>query len=124
MTCDLSRDQKLLATGGKDRIVRIWNTEKRTLVTKFKGHVDTITSIKFDTENDNLYSVSIDMTLKIWNMREMCYMDTHNGHLGATFDLQAYSRDRVITCGDDRQVIFWKVVEDTQLLYKNTKNST
>ena len=124
MACDLSRDQKLLATGGKDRIVRIWNTEKRTLVTKFKGHVDTITSIKFDTENDNLYTVSTDMTLKIWNMREMCYMDTHNGHLGPALDLQAYSRDRVLTCGDDRQVIFWKAVEDTQLLYKNTKNST
>jgi WD40 repeat protein len=30
----------------------------------------------------------------------------------------------VITCGNDRQVIFWKVVEDTQLLYKNTKNET
>ena len=121
---DLSRDQKLLATAGKDRVLRIWDTEKRSIVSKFKGHVDTITSVKFDTENDKLYTVSADMTLKIWNMREMWYMDTHNGHLGPAFDLQAYSRDRVISCGDDRQVIFWKVIEDTQLLYKNTKNDT
>lgn len=71
LACDLSRDQKLLATGGKDRILRVWNTNTRELVSKFKGHVDTITSIKFDNENDNLYTVSADMTLKIWNMREM-----------------------------------------------------
>ena len=124
MAVDLSRDQKLLATGGKDRLLRIWDTKTRKLITKFKGHVDTITSVKFDNENDNLYSVSADMTLKIWKTREMVYIDTHHGHFGWIFDLQAYSRDRVITCGDDRQVIFWKVVEDTQLLYKNTKNDT
>lgn len=51
-------------------------------------------------------------------------MDTHYGHVGPAFDLQAYSRDRIVSCGDDRQVIFWKVIEDTQLLYKNTKNDT
>lgn len=71
LACDLSRDQKLLATGGKDRILRVWRTDTRKLAAKFKGHVDTITSVKFDNENDNLYSVSSDMTLKIWNMREM-----------------------------------------------------
>lgn len=124
MSVDLSRDQKLLATGGKDRLVRVWDTKTKALITKFKGHTDTITSVRFDNENDNLYSVSADMTLKIWKMREMVYIDTHNGHLGSVFDVQSYSRDRVITCGDDRQVIFWKVVEDTQLLYKNTKNET
>jgi ribosomal RNA-processing protein 9 len=124
IACDLSRDQKLLATGGKDRILRIWNTETKESVARFKGHFDTITSVKFDNENDNLYTVSADLTLKIWNMREMCYMDTHNGHIGPAFDLQPYSKDRVVSCGDDRQVIFWKVSEDTQLLYKNTKNDT
>lgn len=124
MAVDLSRDQKLLATGGKDRLLRIWDTKTRTLVTKFKGHTDTITSVRFDNENDHLYSVSADMSLKIWKMREMAYIDTHYGHLRTVFDLQAYSKDRLITCGDDRQVIFWKVVEDTQLLYKNTKSET
>lgn len=124
MAIDISRDQKLLATGGKDRILRIWDTTTKVNIGRFKGHVDTITSVKFDNENDNVYTVSADMTLKIWNMREMCYLDTHNGHMGPVFDLQAYSKDRVLSCGDDRQIIFWKVIEDTQLLYKNTKNDT
>lgn len=54
----------------------------------------------------------------------MMYMDSHYGHVADILDLEKYSRDRVISCGLDRQVIFWKINEDSELLYKNPERST
>ncbi len=54
----------------------------------------------------------------------MCYLDTHYGHVGDVFEVEGYSKDRAVSCGQDRQVIFWKMGLDTQLLYKNPQNDT
>lgn len=66
------------------------------------GHRDTITGVKFDKENDQFYTTSNDRSLKVWNIREMMYMDSHYGHVADILDLEKYSRDRVISCGLDR----------------------
>lgn len=88
------------------------------------GHRDTITGISFDSDNDQFYTTSNDRSLKVWNIREMMYMDSHYGHQSDILAMSQYSRDRVMSCGLDRQVIFWKVNEDTELLYKNTQHNT
>jgi len=54
----------------------------------------------------------------------MMYMDSHYGHVSDILDLDKYSRDRVISCGLDRQVIFWKVNEDSELLYRSPERNT
>lgn len=63
--------------------------------------------------------MSQDRALKVWNLREMAYMDTHYGHHSDILGLDSYSKDRVISCGLDRQVIFWKINEDSELIYAN-----
>lgn len=52
------------------------------------------------------------------------YMDSHYGHQADILQLDQYSRDRMISCGLDRRVIFWKVNEDSELLYKNIEHYT
>ena len=54
----------------------------------------------------------------------MMYMDSHYGHQADILQLEQYSRDRVLSCGLDRQVIFWKINEDSELLYKSTDHYT
>jgi ribosomal RNA-processing protein 9 len=68
--------------------------------------------------------VSNDRALKVWNIREMMYMDSHYGHLSDILDIDKYSKDRVMSCGLDRQVIFWKVNEDSELIYRNPEHFT
>ena len=55
----------------------------------------------------------------MWNIREMCYMDTHYGHHGEILSCDAYSKDRLLSCGMDNQCIFWKIDEDSELVYSN-----
>ena len=53
----------------------------------------------------------------------MAYMDTHYGHHSEIFGIESFSRDRVMTCSMDSQVIFWKVNEDSELLYPSKLHS-
>ena len=39
----------------------------------------------------------------------MAFMDTHYGHHADILGLDSYSKDRVLSCSMDRQIIFWKV---------------
>lgn len=87
------------------------------------GHVDTITGVNFDRENDQFYTVSADRSLKVWNAREMAFMDTHYGHHRGILNMDAYSKDRVVSCGADRQVVFWKINEDSELLYSSPQHT-
>jgi ribosomal RNA-processing protein 9 len=50
-------------------------------------------------------------------------MDSHYGHHSDILNLDTYSTDRLLSCGLDRQVIFWKTNEDSELLYKNEKHT-
>ena len=79
----------------------------------------TLYEVLFDKENDYFYTVSNDQSLKVWNLREMAYMDTHYGHHSDIAAIDSYSKDRVVSCSKDNQVIFWKVNEDSELLYQN-----
>ena len=119
----ISPNGKYLVSGGKDRMVRVWDIHNQTQVKSFLGHRDSITGITFDQENDQFYTVSKDRSLKMWNLREMAYMDTHYGHHSDILGIESFSRDRVITCSMDNQVIFWKVNEDSELLYPSRLHS-
>lgn len=50
----LSSDGKLLASGGEDKIIRVWNTEEDKLIDTFKGHKDII-SVSLFISYRNLY---------------------------------------------------------------------
>jgi len=113
----ISPNGKYLVSGGKDRLVRVWDIHNQTQIQTFLGHRDSITGITFDSENDQFYTVSKDRSLKMWNIREMAYMDTHYGHHSDISVIESFSRDRVLTCSTDSQCIFWKVNENSELLY-------
>ena len=51
-------------------------------------------------------------------------MDSHYGHLSDVLGMDKYSKDRVMTCGLDRQVIFWKINEDSELSYRSSDHFT
>jgi WD40 repeat protein len=63
-----SEDDRFLATGGKDGVVRLWELATGELVRTFSGHTAAITSVAFSAGNRRLASASVDGTGTIWDV--------------------------------------------------------
>ncbi|XP_066918416.1 cilia- and flagella-associated protein 337-like isoform X1 [Clytia hemisphaerica] len=70
-TFDFSKTKNVLATGGMDRLIRLWNPYVPTKpVGILRGHVTPIIHL-FMVEDDNrLFSVSNDIMVKVWDIHD------------------------------------------------------
>jgi ribosomal RNA-processing protein 9 len=77
----VSSDGRYLVSGGRDRIIRIYDCRcQNSEVKKFDGHRDAVTSLTFRRDSYSLFSGSLDRCLKHWDLGEMCYLETMFGH--------------------------------------------
>ncbi|XP_044129473.1 WD repeat-containing protein 64-like isoform X1 [Bufo gargarizans] len=68
-TFDFSKEANILVTGGLDRIVRVWNPYVPGWPTGLlRGHSSPITYLQIGDENTNIYSVSTDCTVMVWDI--------------------------------------------------------
>ncbi|XP_041726824.2 WD repeat-containing protein 49-like [Coregonus clupeaformis] len=79
MTFDLSKQHNLLVTGGMDRVLRLWNPYvpgKPTGV--LNGHSAPIFYLFISSEENRIFSVSMDNTAKIWDIQDQsCLITAH-----------------------------------------------
>lgn len=76
-----SPNGKILASGGDDTIVKLWNletTEAQTL----NSHLDNVTSVSFSPNGKILASASNDRTVKLWKVADGTLLQTLEGHSG------------------------------------------
>ncbi|XP_034557358.1 WD repeat-containing protein on Y chromosome [Notolabrus celidotus] len=74
---DLCGKHSLLVTGGMDRLIRMWNPHfsgKPTGV--LKGHSAPIVYLTIFSEDGQIFSVSTDNTVKIWDIQDQCCLFT------------------------------------------------
>lgn len=92
----------VLASGGPESVVRIWDTKSGKGITKLVGHTDNIRDIMMSEDGDMLLTASSDQTVKVWSMtagRCMHTLTMHNDSVWALYSsdprLQVfYSSDR------------------------------
>ncbi len=63
-----SPDGKRLATGGADRVVRLWDAATGMLLRELKGHRMSITAIAYSPDGTSLISSSLDHTIRTWDV--------------------------------------------------------
>jgi len=114
----VTSDNKFLASGGRDKVIHIWDPISLHHLHTFKGHKDAVSGVAFRRGTHQLFSCSHDRTLKIWNLDEMAYVETLFGHEDSVTAIDSLSRDRAVTVGGrDRTLRVWKVVEESQLVF-------
>lgn len=57
------------AAGGDDGIVYVWNNRGR-LLSKFRGHQDSVHSLTFSGDGDRIISGSDDLTVRVWDYQK------------------------------------------------------
>ncbi|TFK31410.1 WD40-repeat-containing domain protein [Crucibulum laeve] len=120
----MSGDGKLLASAGRDRKLCVWDVEKEEWVKSFGGHLghkDIISVLAFRKGTNQLYTGSFDRTLKVYDLSPsvMGYVETLFGHQDHVLGLDALRGDTCVSVGArDKTARFWKIVEETQLVFR------
>jgi WD40 repeat protein len=58
----------VLASGGKDRSVKLWNPDNGQLLIDLDGHTSWVEGLAFLEKGTRLASASADQTVRIWDL--------------------------------------------------------
>ena len=75
-----SPDGKVLASGGFDGVVRLWDVPSRKLRGTLKGHAGYVQSVAFTPDGKTLASASGDTTVRFWDVASEKLRATLKGH--------------------------------------------
>ncbi|KAI9235120.1 MAG: WD40-repeat-containing domain protein [Podila humilis] len=67
-----------IASGGEDRMIRLWDAQTGACCQMLSGHKDRVMSVAYSSSGNQLASVSEDRTIRLW--------DVISGHCFATMD--------------------------------------
>ena len=70
----------LVASGGKDGVVKMWDPKSGHCATTLHGHKNSITCSKWNKNGNWLVTGSKDQTLKVWDLRMLKEIGTYRGH--------------------------------------------
>jgi len=103
-----SPDGALLAAGGDDDVVRLWQVDGRERVAELPGHSNDVLCLAFSPDGRTLASGSQDQTIRLWDVDERNEAQVLRGHQ-AGIDSVAFSPDgnQVATAGADRMLKLW-----------------
>ena len=113
-TAVLSPDGSILASGSRDRTIRLWNTVTGEHLQTLKGHNSSILSIAFSPDGRVLASGS-DGEILLWNASTGQYMQTLAGHTGRVSSLAFNVNGRILAGGSDGEILLWDFVTGKQL---------
>lgn len=117
----VSADGRLIASGGRDSLMLLWDARTNRVVQQFKGHRGPVRALarRRDAVGPELYSASVDRTARAWDLEQRGYIETLHGHQEPITSLDALCDHQLLSGAEDRTVRLWKVAEETQLLFTN-----
>ncbi len=110
----LSADNSLLASGGADGMILLWEISLKgiTQIAQFPGHTDEVTSLTFSPDQDSIYlaSGSKDRTVRIWHTDQKKMLWQKSG--GGTVATVAFVNDTLFaSAGDDKKIHLWNAAD-------------
>ncbi|UYV82029.1 TBL3 [Cordylochernes scorpioides] len=97
---DFSRDDELVASASRDKLVKVWSVPLLELQGTLTGHTRGIYDVKFCPIDDQLASASEDGTIKIWSLSTMNCLRTLQDHQCSVTSLSYLKSGLHLAAGD------------------------
>ncbi|KAJ5152369.1 hypothetical protein N7492_010664 [Penicillium capsulatum] len=98
----LGAKSSVLASGGPENVVRVWDPKSGKLVTKFVGHTDNVRDILINQAGDTIMTASSDQTIKVWSLTAGRCMNTLTMHNDSVWSLYSDHPDLSVFYSSDR----------------------
>ncbi|MDJ0510521.1 MAG: NB-ARC domain-containing protein [Crocosphaera sp.] len=103
-----SPNNKIIASGGEDTTVRLWDIETQKCLEVLEGHLDRVRKVIFSPNGNILASCGDDRTIKLWDVNNRELITTLTGHEDRVRGIQFSSDGKfIISASEDNAVIIW-----------------
>ena len=109
VSMDYDCSSTLLATGGSDGTIKVWDLVRQYCTHNFKGSSGVVATVRFHPSNLTLFSSADEYDIKVWDLNTSKCMAILEGHNSAVTSMQFPSDDCMISAGRDNIVALWDV---------------
>lgn len=106
----VSPNNKLIASAGQDKLVRIWRYPEGNLLGECKGHSRGVWCVAFSPIDQVVASASADATVRLWNLRDYTPIRSFQGHSSAVLRVAFLSNGmQLMTSSVDGLLKLWQI---------------
>jgi len=111
-------DGLTLASGGRDRYVRLWDIETGRLLRSLRGHTMDIRQVAFSPDGQILASASEDRTIRLWNPQSGGTVKVLFSRYDHAVNSISFSPDGLMLArgGQNEDIKIWEVTTGTELM--------
>lgn len=118
----VSPDGKKIASGGCDRLVRVWDLASGKLEHAIENHADWVFAVAFGPDGNLLVTGSRDKTAKAWDLKAKESVLTFPDHQQPVYSVGISADGKIgFSAGEDNQIRQWQATDASKQLGKQTK---
>ncbi|CAD6196397.1 unnamed protein product [Caenorhabditis auriculariae] len=113
---DVEPQNQWFASGGGDRIIKIWDLASGQLKLSLTGHISQVRAVKISPRHPFLFSGGEDKQVKCWDLEYNKVIRHYHGHLSAVQALSIHpTLDVLVTCARDSTARVWDMRTKAQV---------